>query len=62
MLLFAAYIVITTVGAINNVFFQTSDEKIVRLCRDRGYLNIGQDRIKCSLEEIVVVKNNSAKP
>ena len=48
---FAVWFAASTFGAINNMIAQTPDKRIITMCESKGYVNIGQTVISCSIEK-----------
>jgi capsular polysaccharide biosynthesis protein len=46
-----AWLIAGSIGAIDNALFQTPDNRIVKMCTEKGYLNVGQVRITCSVDK-----------
>ena len=51
VLVFMAWVFSASVGAINNVAFQTPDSRIIAQCKEQGYLNVKQTVVTCSIEK-----------
>ena len=47
----ACWLVMATIGTIDNFLGQTPDTRIIKMCKENGYLNVKQDRITCSVEK-----------
>lgn len=50
-LLLAAWIIIASMGAVDNVAFQTPDARIIKQCKTQGYITVRQTVISCNIEK-----------
>ena len=48
---FTAWVFAASVGAIDNMAFQTPDSRIIAQCKERGCLNVKQTVVTCSIEK-----------
>lgn len=46
----ACWLVCATVGTIDNFLGQTPDNRIIKMCKEKGYLNVKQERVTCSVD------------
>lgn len=50
-LIFVAWVVAASWGTVDNLMLQTPDARIIKMCSTKGYLNVGQERITCSVDK-----------
>lgn len=50
-LLLVVWICLATLGAVDNVAFQTPDARIIKQCKTQGYITVKQTVISCSIEK-----------
>lgn len=46
-----AWISVASIGAIDNMLFQTPDKRIITSCEKKGYLNVNQEVILCKIAD-----------
>ena len=47
----AIWLVAASWGAVDNMMLQTPDTRILKMCSEKGYLNVRQERITCSVDK-----------